>query len=113
MFHARRASPSSAEKADERADGDDDALGPLDPMRACSIEDEGPQSFRGISAGVVTGSLEKSHKDSLIDIECCLSQSTVGVRPRTEFSKDGPSFSSGWPGYRLWKLASQSEESDE
>jgi len=113
MLHARRASPSGTKKADERADGDDDALGTLDPMRACSIEDEGPQSFRGINAGVVTSSIEKSHKDSLIDIERRLSQSTVAAHPRADFSQDGPFFSSGWPGYRLRKFASQSEESDE
>src|SRR5438874_8366927 len=113
MFHARRTSPSGTEKAYERADGDDDTLGPLDPVRACSIEDERPQSFRGISAGVVTSSIEKSHKDSLIDIKRRLSQSAVGAHPRTEFSQDGPLLSSGWPAYRLRKLTSQSEESDE
>jgi hypothetical protein len=113
MFHAHRASPSGTEKAAERADGDDDALGTLDPVRARSIKDEGPQSSRGISAGVITNSIEKSYKDSLIDIERRLSQSTVGAHPRTEFSQDGPLFSSGRLGYRLRKLTSQSEESDE
>ena len=113
MFHARRASPSSTEKAAERADGDDDALGALDPVRARSIEDESSQRSRGISAGVITNSIKKSHKDSLIDIKRRLGQSTVGTHPRTEFSQDGPLFSSGWFGYRLRKLASQSEESDE
>jgi hypothetical protein len=113
MFHTCRASPSGTEKADERADGDDDALGTLDPVRARSIQDESPQNSRGISAGVITNSIEKSNKDSLIDIECCRSQSTMSAHPRTEFSQDGPSFSSGWPGYRLRKLASQSEESNE
>jgi hypothetical protein len=113
MFHASRTSPSGTEKARERADGDDDALGTLDPVRARSIEDEGPQSSRGISAGVITNSIEKSHKDSLIDIERRLSQSTMGAHPRAEVSQDGPLFSSGWSGYRLRKFAPQSEEPDE
>ena len=85
MFHASRASPRGTEKAHERADGDDDALRTLDPVRARSIEDEGPQSPRAISAGVITNRLEKSHKDSLIDIERRLSQSPVCAHPRTEF----------------------------
>jgi hypothetical protein len=113
MLHARRASPGGAEKAAERADGDDDALGTPDPVRARPIKDEGPQNLRGISAGVITNSIEQSHKDSLIDIERRLSQSTVCAHPRPEFFQDGPSFSSGWLGYRLRKFASQSEEPNE
>src|SRR5438128_11298529 len=101
MFQARRASPGRTEKADERADGNDDALGTLDPVRARSTEDKGPQSFWGIGAGVITNSIEKADKDSLIHIERRLSQSTVCAHPRTEFSQDGPLFSSGWTGYRL------------
>jgi hypothetical protein len=81
MFHARRTSTSGAEKTHERADSDDDALGTLDPVKTRSIEDEGPQSFWGIGAGVVTSSIEKSHKDSGIDIERRLSQSTVSAHP--------------------------------
>ena len=77
MFHARRASTSHAEKAEKRADCDDDALGTLDPVRARPIEDEGTQSFGGIGACVITKSIEESHKDSLIDVERRLSQSTV------------------------------------
>ena len=42
MFHARRASPSGTEKAAERADGNDDALGTLDPVWTRPIKDEGP-----------------------------------------------------------------------
>ena len=61
----------------------------------------------------LTKSIEESEKDSLIDVERRLSQSTVGAHPGTKFSQDGPSLSSGWLGYRRRKLALQLEESDE
>jgi hypothetical protein len=113
MFHARRALTSHAEEADEGADRDNDALGTLDAVRARSIEDEGAQSFGGIGACVITKHVEQSNKDSLINVERRLGQSTVGAHPRTKFSQDGPSSCGGRPGYRRRKLALQLEESDE
>jgi hypothetical protein len=113
MFHPNRTSPGGTEKADERADGDDDALSTLDSMRARSIKDKGPQSFWGISSGVITDSIEKSQKDVLIDIERRLSQSTVCAHPGTESPQDGPSLSSGWLAYKRRKLAPQPEKPDE
>src|SRR4051794_26425032 len=113
MFHTRRASTSHAEEADEGAERDDDALATLDPVRARPLKDEGTQSLSRIGEWIITHSIEKSHKDALIDVERRLSQSTVRAHPRTEFCQDGPFFGGGWQGYRQRKLALHLEESDE
>jgi hypothetical protein len=112
VFHTRRASTGHTEEADESADRDDDTLGTLDPVGACSIEDEPAQSFGWIGACVISKGIEKPHKDSLINVECGLSQSTVVAHPRTEFSQDGPLFNGGRWDYRRRKFALLLEESD-
>jgi hypothetical protein len=65
----------------ERADRDDNALGTIDPVRACSIEDEGAQGLGGIGACILTKILQQPHKNSLIDVERRLRQATVFVHP--------------------------------
>jgi hypothetical protein len=49
----------------------------IDPVRARPIEDEGAQNLGGIGPCVIAESIEEPHKDSLIDVERRLSQSTV------------------------------------
>jgi hypothetical protein len=77
------------------------------------IEDEGAESLCGIGACVIADSFEESHKDSLIDVESCLSQAAVLKHPRTEFPQHRPEFTSGCRSYRKWKLTLMLEEPDE
>jgi hypothetical protein len=64
-------------------------------VRACPVEDEGAQSLSGIGACVIAENIEKADKDSLIDVERRLSQSTVLAHPRTEFSQHRPEVTGG------------------
>ncbi len=82
-------------------------------MWARPSEDEGAQSLGGIGASIIFESIKESHKDSFIDVKRRLRKATMCTRPTTEFSQDRPSFSGGWRDHRQWKLALQSEESDE
>lgn len=113
MFHAWRASPSHTEEADERADRDHNAFGTLDPVRACPIEDEGTHSLRGIGACVIPESIKKPDKDSLIDIERCLSQASVFAHPKAEFSQNRPDVTGGWRSDWERKLSLVLEEPNE
>jgi hypothetical protein len=71
-------------------------LAPIDPVRPCSVEHERAQSLGGIGVGIIADSIEQVDKDSLIDVECCLSHSTVLSHPRTEFSQYRPQVTGGW-----------------
>jgi hypothetical protein len=102
-----------AQEADEGADRDDNALGTIDPVRARPIEDEGAQNLGGIGPWVIAESIEELHKDSLIDVERRLSQSTVLAHPRTEFSQYRPEVTGRWRSYRERKLTLMLEEPDE
>jgi hypothetical protein len=113
VFHAWRASPSNAEEADKGADRDNNALSTIDPVGACPIEDEGAQSLGGIGTWVIAESPEEPHQDSLIDVKRRLSQSTVFVHPRSEFSERRPEVSGGWWSRRERKLIVMLEKPDE
>jgi hypothetical protein len=112
VFHAWRALPSHTEEADEGADRDDNALGAMNPVRSRPLEDEGTQSLGGIGACIIAESIEKSHKDALIEIERRLSQPTVFAHPRTELSQHRPEVTRRWRGNRKRKLTLMLEEPD-
>jgi len=88
-------------------------------LRTDPMADQDPKSSQCTATSKTTGvsivpkCIQESRKDSLIDVECRLSQAAVSAHPRPVLAQDWPVITSARGNSRSWKLTLVLEESDE